>query len=81
MSFNRNIILEIISANTSHLQQLVEERIMDSQIFSLQWLREDALIACGANGLLRIFNFTINGMYNVMQMYTHFNPEVTLCCT
>lgn len=64
--FNRNIIylLEIINANTWHLRQLVEERIMESQIFSLQWLTDDTLIACGANGLLRLFNFTIDGAYN-----------------
>ncbi|XP_014467979.1 PREDICTED: WD repeat-containing protein 6 isoform X2 [Dinoponera quadriceps] len=58
---------EIIDTNTNtrHLHQVLEERIMESQIFSLQWLRDDTLIACGANGLLRIFNFTINGTTNV----------------
>lgn len=64
MSLNQNILLEIVNINTRHLHQVLEERIMESQIFSLQWLRDDALIACGANGLLRIFNFTINGAYN-----------------
>ncbi|XP_019886764.2 WD repeat-containing protein 6 [Ooceraea biroi] len=53
------IYKEIISANTWHLRRLVEERIMESQIFSLQWLRHDTLVACGANGRLRIFNFTM----------------------
>lgn len=69
-----NMLLEIINTNTRHLHQLVEERIMESQIFSLQWLRNDALIACGANGLLRIFNFTITGG---CVLHTH-NAEVTL---
>lgn len=36
---------------------------MESQILSLQWLKDDTLIVCEANGLLKIFNFTINGMY------------------
>lgn len=56
------MLLEIINTDTRHLQQLVEERIMESQIFSLQWLKDDTLIVCGANGLLKIFNFTISGM-------------------
>ncbi|XP_032663397.1 WD repeat-containing protein 6 isoform X2 [Odontomachus brunneus] len=56
---------DIINTNTKHLHQILEERIMESQIFSLQWLRDDALIVCGANGLLRIFHFTINGTTHV----------------
>jgi len=67
--FNQNILLEIINANTWHLQQRVEERIMESQIFSLQWLKNDTLIACGANGLLKIFNFTTDGMCNIIYTY------------
>lgn len=65
MSLNLSILLEIINTNTRHLHQILEERTMESQIFSLQWLRDDTLIACGANGLLRIFHFTINGAYNI----------------
>lgn len=36
---------------------------MESQIFSLHWLGYASLIACGANGLLKIFTFTIDGVY------------------
>ncbi|XP_011143279.1 WD repeat-containing protein 6 isoform X2 [Harpegnathos saltator] len=62
---------EIINTNTKHLHQVLEERIMESQIFSLQWLRDDTLIVCGANGLLKIFHFTINGA-------THVEAQCTL---
>lgn len=65
MLLTLNILLEITNTNTRHLHRVLEERIMESQIFSLQWLRDDALIACGASGLLKIFNFTINGAYNI----------------
>lgn len=36
---------------------------MESQIFSLHWLGYAGLIACGANGLLKIFTFAIDGVY------------------
>lgn len=36
---------------------------MESQIFSLHWLGYASLIVCGANGLLKIFTFAIDGMY------------------
>ncbi|KYN30635.1 WD repeat-containing protein 6 [Trachymyrmex septentrionalis] len=39
------------------LQQFTEKnKIMDSQILSLQWLNNSDLIACGANGLLKLLS-------------------------
>ncbi|KAM0729073.1 tRNA (34-2'-O)-methyltransferase regulator WDR6 [Formica fusca] len=42
------------------VSRIIEERIMESQIFSLHWLGYASLIVCGANGLLKIFTFAID---------------------
>ncbi|KOC68853.1 WD repeat-containing protein 6 [Habropoda laboriosa] len=50
------------------LQQVFEEKIMESQIFSIQWLERNKLIACGINGMLRIFTFTITGSITIQSV-------------
>ncbi|XP_011264637.1 WD repeat-containing protein 6 isoform X2 [Camponotus floridanus] len=48
---------------TGFVSHVIEERIMESQIFSLHWLEHansTSLIACGANGLLKIFTLIIH---------------------
>ncbi|KAL0127151.1 hypothetical protein PUN28_005435 [Cardiocondyla obscurior] len=42
------------------LQQCEKQKILNSQILSLQWLSNDKLIACGENGLIKIFWFKKN---------------------
>ncbi|XP_072762395.1 tRNA (34-2'-O)-methyltransferase regulator WDR6-like [Anoplolepis gracilipes] len=48
---------------------ITEEKIMDSQIYSLHWLNYTSLIACGENGFLRTFNVKINAITNIGQIY------------
>ncbi|XP_029178864.1 WD repeat-containing protein 6 isoform X1 [Nylanderia fulva] len=48
---------------TGYVHRIIEERIMESQIFSLHWLGYTSLIACGANGLLKMF--TIEGRIHI----------------
>ncbi|XP_076754187.1 tRNA (34-2'-O)-methyltransferase regulator WDR6-like isoform X2 [Xylocopa sonorina] len=43
------------------LQKILEEKIMEHQIFSVQWLKTNEIVICGINGILKIFNFTIEG--------------------
>jgi len=56
-----NIFLEYLGT----LKQFIEKnKIMNSQIFSLQWLDNHKFIACGANGLLKLFWFANIGVCN-----------------
>lgn len=52
-----NICLEYFGT----LRQCEESKIMNSQIFSLQWLSNNNIIVCGENGLLKLFRLK-NGM-------------------
>jgi len=57
-----NIFLEYLGT----LQQFTEKnKIMNSQIFSLQWLDNQKFIACGVNGLLKLFWFSKNGVQSL----------------
>ncbi|XP_015430355.1 PREDICTED: WD repeat-containing protein 6 [Dufourea novaeangliae] len=53
------------NANDKKLQQLFEKKIMDSQIFSIQWLQNDKVIACGSRGMLKIFSFSVKGAISI----------------
>lgn len=55
------MILEV--AANRELQQIIETKIMESQIFSVQWLGDNKLVICGLNGILKIFNFTEGGIF------------------
>ncbi|CAK9796955.1 WD repeat-containing protein 6 [Anthophora plagiata] len=50
------------------LQQVFEEKIMESQIFSVQWLESNKLVASGINGMLKIFTFTTTGSITVQSI-------------
>ncbi|XP_039303311.1 WD repeat-containing protein 6 isoform X2 [Solenopsis invicta] len=50
-----HVIIYEVSLGT--LQQYQKDKIMNSQILSLQWLNNCEFIACGANGLLKLFSF------------------------
>ncbi|XP_012154192.1 tRNA (34-2'-O)-methyltransferase regulator WDR6 isoform X3 [Megachile rotundata] len=50
------------------LQLIVEEKIMESQILSIQWLGNNNLVACGLNGVLKIFSFTMEGSVTIQSM-------------
>ncbi|KAL6261293.1 hypothetical protein P5V15_008815 [Pogonomyrmex californicus] len=51
------------------LRQYEKGKIMNSQIFSLQWLSDNQLIACGANGLLKLFFCTENCELQMLAQY------------
>ncbi|XP_076239379.1 trafficking protein particle complex subunit 31 isoform X2 [Calliopsis andreniformis] len=51
------------------LKRILENKLMESQIYSIHWLRDNTLIACGSNGTLKIFNFAIEGSITVQSMY------------
>ncbi|XP_017754598.1 PREDICTED: WD repeat-containing protein 6 [Eufriesea mexicana] len=53
-------IYKEVAANIK-LDQILEEKIMESQILSVQWLENNKLVICGINGVLKIFNFTVTG--------------------
>ncbi|XP_071877534.1 tRNA (34-2'-O)-methyltransferase regulator WDR6-like [Bombus fervidus] len=57
-------IYKEVAAN-KELQQIIETKIMESQIFSVQWLGDNKLVICGLNGILKIFNFTEGGLINI----------------
>ena len=59
------MILEV--ASNKELQQIMEEKMMDSQIFSVQWLENNKLVICGMNGILKIVNVTEKGIFKKMQ--------------
>ncbi|XP_076663163.1 trafficking protein particle complex subunit 31 isoform X1 [Andrena cerasifolii] len=52
-------------SNDRRLQQVVEEKIMESRIFSIQWLQDNKLIACGSTGALKIITFSMDGSVTV----------------
>lgn len=35
---------------------------MESQVLSVHWLESTKLAACGTNGILKIFSFTVEGI-------------------
>ncbi|XP_031827082.1 tRNA (34-2'-O)-methyltransferase regulator WDR6 isoform X2 [Nomia melanderi] len=53
------------SANDTKLVRILEEKLMDSQIFSIQWLENNKIIACGSNGILKIFVFSMEGSMTI----------------
>ncbi|XP_053970887.1 WD repeat-containing protein 6 [Hylaeus volcanicus] len=55
------IYKEAESVSDTKLERILEENIMDSQIFSIQWLQNNNVIACGLNGILKIFGFDMEG--------------------
>lgn len=57
------IFLEADVTTNKILQLIAEDKIMESQIFSVHWLRNDELVACGSNGILKIFSFTMEGVW------------------
>lgn len=57
------MILEVKVATNKKLLQILEEKIMESQILSVQWLENNKLVICGMNGILKIFNFTVEGIF------------------
>lgn len=56
-------------ADDRRLQRVLEERIIDTQIFSVQWLQDNKIVACGAHGILKLFHFTVEGVVNVESSY------------
>lgn len=52
-------------APNKELQQIIEEKIMDSQIFSVQWLENNKLVICGINGILKIIGIAEEGLITV----------------
>ncbi|XP_076548344.1 tRNA (34-2'-O)-methyltransferase regulator WDR6 isoform X4 [Osmia lignaria lignaria] len=50
------------------LQLIAEDKIMESKIFSVQWLRNDELVASGSNGILKIFSFTMEGSVTILSI-------------
>lgn len=65
------MILEVEVATNKKLLQILEEKIMESQILSVQWLENNKLVICGINGILKIFNFTIEGIFK--KIYNNFS--------
>ena len=59
------MILEVVP--NKELQQIIEEKIMDSQIFSVQWLENNKLVICGINGILKIISVTEEGIFKKIQ--------------
>ncbi|XP_076618371.1 tRNA (34-2'-O)-methyltransferase regulator WDR6-like isoform X1 [Colletes latitarsis] len=55
------IYKETDTASNRKLQQILEEKIMESRIFSVQWLQDNKVIVCGSNGILKIFSFDMEG--------------------
>nr|KAF7427407.1 hypothetical protein H0235_007101 [Vespula pensylvanica] len=60
------IYTEINNENKKYLHQILEEKVMESKIFSLQWLKDDTMLVCGKNGYLRILAITLDN-----ELYTH----------
>ncbi|KAK2584051.1 hypothetical protein KPH14_006501 [Odynerus spinipes] len=63
------IYTETENENKQHLQQILNEKVMDSKIFSLQWLRNDAVIVCGENGCLRVIVITCDNKLYIHSEY------------
>ncbi|XP_071571195.1 tRNA (34-2'-O)-methyltransferase regulator WDR6-like isoform X1 [Temnothorax nylanderi] len=61
---SRDGYIVIYEGSFGTLLQRMESKIMNSQIFSLQWLSNNKLIACGANGLLKLSRFIKNDKYD-----------------
>ncbi|XP_011869820.1 PREDICTED: WD repeat-containing protein 6 [Vollenhovia emeryi] len=74
VSPNRNMValasregyVTVYEHNFRTLRQCKEDKIMNSQILSLHWLSDNELIACGANGLLKLFWLTENNDIKVI---------------
>lgn len=62
------IYKEIKVATNKKLLQILEEKIMESQILSVQWLENNKLVICGMNGILKIFNFTVEGSFTIQSV-------------
>ncbi|XP_076278928.1 trafficking protein particle complex subunit 31 isoform X2 [Lasioglossum baleicum] len=58
---SRDGYVAIYKATVKKLELILEEKIMNSQIFSVQWLQDNKVIACGSNGILKIFIFDTIG--------------------
>lgn len=61
--FHIFIIIEINNENKKYLHQILEAKVMESKIFSLQWLKDNTMLVCGKNGCLRILTITLDSMY------------------
>ncbi|XP_078050638.1 tRNA (34-2'-O)-methyltransferase regulator WDR6-like isoform X2 [Augochlora pura] len=46
--------ISIYKVTSKKLELIIEEKIMDSQILSIQWLQDDKIVACGSDGILKI---------------------------
>nr|XP_050850545.1 WD repeat-containing protein 6 isoform X1 [Vespula vulgaris] len=60
------IYTEINNENKKYLHQILEAKVMESKIFSLQWLKDDTMLVCGKNGCLQILAITLDN-----ELYTH----------
>ncbi|XP_076163612.1 tRNA (34-2'-O)-methyltransferase regulator WDR6-like isoform X1 [Ptiloglossa arizonensis] len=66
-------IYKVSDTNTvsnSKLQHILEEKIMESQIFSVQWLQNNNAIVCDSTGILKIFGFNMEGLLIIQSVYS-----------
>ncbi|XP_033222136.1 WD repeat-containing protein 6 [Belonocnema kinseyi] len=63
------IYQEIISEKGSELMWQVTEKILDSKIFSIQWLDNDAILICGSLGRLNIASVGSDGEIKLISDY------------
>lgn len=62
-------IYQEISEEGSRLEWQVTEKMIDSKIFSIQWLNNDALLVCGSLGRLNIASVGSKGEIKILSDY------------
>nr|XP_033338866.1 WD repeat-containing protein 6 isoform X1 [Megalopta genalis]XP_033338867.1 WD repeat-containing protein 6 isoform X1 [Megalopta genalis] len=55
----------IYKVSIKKLELILEEKIMDCQILSIQWLQDNKIIACGSDGILKIVAFDMTASITI----------------
>ena len=64
------IYQETIFEDGPKLKWQITNKVIDSKIFSIQWLNNDALLVCGSLGRLKIITVASNGEMKILSEYT-----------
>lgn len=48
----------------------ISERVLESKIFSMQWLNDETLLVCGKQGQLRVLKINVENKFHVQQEFT-----------